>query len=292
MNDFGECELTRLVLEAQEGKANMQSVLNACSLFVYRRLQRNPCLDEDVKQDFYLSFLPYLRKMILQFEFKSVAFERYLVMILKKRIKSFFRTRNRQMLLWHIATDASLAPVFSPEEPAAPPSYERLAELLGTKADGRLSSPSARKWFLVWMLKHSRRLEPADIALIARLSGYPEEWVKEKAERLAALVQKQEARLEKLRQRRNRLFVKARVLEMRIKRELDEEAKASLLQDLKKKRTSLRKALQGISRLTLTPSHRLLAEVTGIPKGTVDTVIARLRRLLENRTEQSASFSA
>jgi DNA-directed RNA polymerase specialized sigma24 family protein len=292
MNDLSPRELTRLALEAREGKTDGNAVLAECLLFVYRKLQCNPFLDEDVRQDFFIAILPYLKKFLERFVFRGIPLERCLTMIVKKRLNSFFRSQRRDRFLWFISQDASFAPVYAAEDPAPSPLYARLAELLGAGPDGRLPTPTARKWFLVWMLKHCRHLSADDLALTARVAGCDEAWLRERAEGLCALRSPQTRRLEKLRQRRNRLFVRARVLELRIIRELDADAKKTLVKELETKRRALRNAVRSISRIAWDPSHLMIAKALGLPKGTVDTIVARIRRLLEARVEEKASFTA
>ncbi len=292
MIDLSPYPLTRLILDARAGRTTDEAVLAECSIFVYRKLQRTRGLDEDIGQDFFIAFLPYLKKFISRFEYRGIPFERCLSSIVKRRLNSFYSSLRRENVLWSMCRDPSFAPAYSPEGPASSPLYARLAELLRREPDGRLAKAAARKWFVVWMLMHCRHLTPADFALTARLTGRDEAWLRERAESLVARRRPQDVRLEKLRRRRNRLFVKARLMELRLRRELDDEARAALAAKIEKARRSLRKAVKNISRIAWNPSHLMVAQALGLPKGTVDTIVSRIQRLLASRAEAKESASA
>jgi DNA-directed RNA polymerase specialized sigma24 family protein len=289
--DLGQCDLTRLVLDARQGPAEAQAAFDAASLLVFRRLQRNRLLDDDLRQDFFLAFLPSLRKMIDRFTYQGVRFEHFLAIVMKKRLNSHFRSQRRSRLLWCIAGDASFAPSYGGDEPQPSPVYARLAEVLGVGTDG-LPTPAARKWFLVWMLKHCRHLEPADFALTARFTGCDETWLRERAAGLMAQRRCQDMRLEKLRQRRNKLFVRSRILELRIARETDPVEKRALVCDLEIKRASLSNTIRSISRIAWNPSHLAIARTLGFPKATIDTIISRIRHRLETRAAENETSIA
>ncbi|MBN2353394.1 MAG: hypothetical protein JXD23_12540 [Spirochaetales bacterium] len=283
MIDLSPYPLTRLILDARAGRTTGEAVLAECSLFVYGKLRRIRGLDEDVRQDFYIAFLPYLKKFMDRFEYRGISLECCLSAILKKRLNSFYRSLRHENFLWSICQDPSFAPAYSPENPVPSPQYARLAELLRRGPDGRFAKAAARKWYVVWMLKHCRHLSAADFAITARLSGCDEGWLRERADTLVRKRRSQDLRLDKLRRRRNRLFVNARLLELRLRRELDEETREVLSVKIERTRRSLHKAVNEISRVSRDPSHSMVARALGLPKGTVDTIMSRIQRLLESR---------
>jgi DNA-directed RNA polymerase specialized sigma24 family protein len=286
MKTLYQFNLTPMVRDFQEGKIDERTVLDECSLFVYWKLKKNPRLDDDIRQDFYLSFLPSLKKSIRTFAFRGVPFERYLLAVMKKRILSWFRSWHRIRLNWTIAGDASLAPAYAPEEAVPPPATSQVAALLGTDADGRLARPRCRRWFLIWTLKHCHLLSETDIGLTARITGCAEDWVRGMTDRLRLALERRAERLERLRRRRNRLFMLARILELRLRDELDGDLKKKYALALSQKRRSLGNTVHAIAHVGCCPSHRMIAEVTGIPKGTIDTIAARFKHMLEEENDR------
>ena len=284
MKSLYQFDLTPLVLDYQSGKIDEETVLNQCSLFVFWKLQKDPRLDEDVRQDFFLAFLRYVKKSLVTFCYQGIPFERYLLAVMKKRIISFHRSCRRERLYWRIASDASFAPAYRAEEAAGWPLLERTASLLRIDGADGPAKPLHRKWFLVWMLKHNRFMADDDIRTVARLSGRDERWVADRVACLRAGTAFRERRLAVLRRRRNRLFVTARVLELRVREEPESEARQTWSARLERKRRSLRNVIHIISRVGLYPSHRQIARATGIPKGTVDSIIARLKKMLVAET--------
>jgi hypothetical protein len=284
--------LTQKILEYQKTNENEDAVLALCSLHVYYRLKKFSLLDEDMKQEFYLSFIPYLRKIIHSFTFHGIPFEIFINYVLKRRVKSFFRSLKRHSLLWDISNDRSCAHLYKNEKsiPGAP--AQEVSSIFQFTPEGVIANRGTRKKFLLWALKQSRLLNLPDISLISRYTNIPEDWLMERVEFLKKSLEKQERRLACLRGRRNRLFLQARILEMRIQRASDMEEKRDLIINLEKKHGALRNIMQRIAHIPLQPSHRLLAKVTKIPKGSIDTAMARLKHILalkyQNRLPKSA----
>ena len=281
MKTLYQFNLTPLVIDYQQGKIDETAVLTQCSLFVFWKLQRDQRLDEDVRQDFYLDFVRFVKKSLLTFSYQGIPFERYLLSIMKKRIISFQHSSRRERLFWRITSDVSFAPSYQAENSRAWPILEQMASLLGLDPAAGRVKPRDRKWFLVWMLKHNRFLDADDVKRVARLSGRDERWLEETVALLRRGLASREARLGLLRRRRNRLFVLARVLELRVRDELDQQIKETYARQLRRKRSSLRNVMRAIAHIGLYPSHSRIAEVTGIPKGTVDSIAARLKKILE-----------
>jgi mRNA-degrading endonuclease RelE of RelBE toxin-antitoxin system len=291
-NNQEQWNLTKSVLEYQKTGEEAEKVRAECCLYVFHLLQKYSILDEDMKQELFLSFLPYLEKIIESFSFRGIPFEVFLKFILKRRVKSLLRCCRRTSLVWDVTRDRSFAQVYFTDEesPCAP--HGRLATVLGIGPDGMIMKKAARKRFLVWAFTQSRNLSLTDIAAISGLTGYREEWVAEKVTLLKESLLKKEARLEKLSERRNCLFFKARLLEMRIQRELDADTRAVLVAKLAKKRVSLANVMKKISHIPLNPSHRMIARVLGMPKGSIDTSFARLKQLLQRHTLKNLPCSA
>jgi len=89
-----------------------------------------------------------------------------------------------------------------------------------------------------------------------------------------------EQRLETFRCRRNKAFAQARLLEMELRNETDEERRAALCVALARLRRRRDAAMQRMSRVGLAPTNREIALLLAVPKGTVDSGLFWLKRKL------------
>ena len=71
-------------------------------------------------------------------------------------------------------------------------------------------------------------------------------------------------------------------LEKKILKETDQKQKQILTKKLMKAHYQFNSMLKRISKASLSPSHREIAKVLNIPKGTIDTSLYRLKYLIKN----------
>lgn len=280
------CNLTTTLALYRLGECAREAVLAQASLFVYHRLALYPSLDEDSRQDFFLSFLPYLERTIDQFQLREIPFEHYLSMIIKRRIKTFFRRRNRLASFWRIAQDECISALYRPAEKTIGITPEHFARVLGARGDNSLPKQSLRKRFLVWAMRNCRRFSVADIPRIALFADESAQLVAEKIALLQKSMQNREERFSRLKERRNKLYFASRVLEWKILRELDPDKRGEMVAKLARRKRALANIRHRISRVNLRPTHRMIARVLGMPKGSVDSALARIHQTLVMRAEE------
>ena len=91
-----------------------------------------------------------------------------------------------------------------------------------------------------------------------------------------------ELRLGKLVEQKNKAFYQAHLIEEKLKGQYDKEKREFLLKKLARARKKMYNTFNTISKIPLRPTNLAISEVVGVPKGTVDSSIFTLRKLLRN----------
>ncbi|MFP4563903.1 MAG: hypothetical protein ACLFRY_11415, partial [Spirochaetia bacterium] len=109
------------------------------------------------------------------------------------------------------------------------------------------------------------------LSRVSQTVGCDLEWLYNCTQKLKRRMEKRNIRLESLKQRRNGLYLKILDLHRSIELAVDPDLRADLCGRLFSLQRHLRNALTEISHSTTEPSHKDIAEVLGIPKGSVDS---------------------
>ncbi len=158
--------------------------------------------------------------------------------------------------------------------------YIKIAESLGLESSGKIRRKADKRRFLILLLKHSKDIDRDEIMLGAALTGTAEYKLRLAVEELNKRIAHKYERLRILRERRNRAFYRARLLEEEMGRVADSGEWLVLHNRLQMLNKSVCAAQDKISRIPLYPSNRDIAEVWGMPKGSVDTLLFTLKAKL------------
>jgi hypothetical protein len=158
--------------------------------------------------------------------------------------------------------------------------YIKIAEYLGLDSSGKIRRRADRKRFLILLLKHSKDIGCSGIKLGAALTGTAEYKLRLALAELNRRIAHKDERLHILRERRNSAFYRARMVEEEMGRVMDSGERLILHNRLQRLNKSMHRAQEVISRIPLYPSNRDIAEVWGIPKGSVDTLLFTLKAKL------------
>ena len=272
------------VLRFQKTGEGLKTIMSDLSSEIYRYPRGKPgCLEDDCG-DFYLFFYPRISRMLERFEDQGKPFECYLNSVLRWQYNSFLRRKNQIEREWRLASYPGLWPQLqSVELPAGEESlhkYIKIAESLGLESSGKIRRKADKKRFLILLLKHSKEIGCSEIKLGAALTGAVEHKLRLAVQELNKRIAHKDERLRILRERRNRAFYKARLLEEEMDRVVDSGEWLVFHKRLQRLNKSMRRAQDKISRIPLYPSNRDIAEVWGIPKGSVDTLLFTLKARL------------
>ncbi len=279
--------LTEKVLAFQKSKDGLAELVAVLSPRIYQYPRQKLGWDEDSCGDFYLFFQPRLVRLLSKFRDQGKPFENYLCSVLSWQLKNFARERRKSERGWSVSLRLRIvddevreAEAFAGPDPADP----RLPQVLREESD--------RRNFLLLCLKCVRVLSEERIAGLSSLTGIPVETLFALVSALRARIGKKEQRLACFRERRNRAFALCRLLETELSEETDPVRREALRERLSKAHRRMRTAMQRMARVMLNPTNREIAEVMGMPKGTVDSGLFWLKRKLASVYDAGSLQSA
>jgi RNA polymerase sigma factor (sigma-70 family) len=272
--------LTKKVLAFQRSRDGLGALVEELSLWVYRYPRFKLGWDEDACGEFYLYFYPRLIRLLSRFRDQGKPFESYLFSVLSWQLKNFARERRRMERGWNVALrlgrrdedENGPDPVGEAQEPSPFSCPAWPADTFQGAAD--------RRNLLILGLKSLRSLTPEGMAALSRLTGVPITDISRHSAALRIRLEPRERRLEGFRQRRNRAYSQVQTLESELSDEIDLERREVILDRLSKARKRMKTAIEKMSRIMVNPTNREIAEVLGVPKGTVDSGLYWLKRKL------------
>ncbi len=268
--------LTERVLEYQRSRNGLEGLVAEIAPRVLRYPRRRFGWDEDACSEFYLFFHPRLLRILGRFSDQGKPFESYLCSVLHWQVRSFTRRRKRNERAWALGYRLALPEPDGPSDPERP---LRSWPVPGCLDPGRLR-PSDRRGLLYLVLKCSRRLGPGDLAAAAQTAGVEPCRLADLVARLQEGQEPAERRLAALRERRNRAFCEARLLETELAGLPDPGEAERLRQRLAAANRRMNTAVARMARVRCDPTNREVARSLGVPKGTVDCGLFWLKRRL------------
>ena len=267
--------LTERVLEYQRSRNGLDGLVAEIAPRVLHYPKRRFGWDEDACSEFYLFFHPRLLRVLDRFRDQGKPFESYLSSVLHWQARSFARRRKKDERAW--AMGFRLVP-------AAEPDPQEVIDPAGSPAPWRVElprlGPSDRKGLLYLVLKCCRRLDPGGVSAAAAATGVDPRRLAGMVEQLRAGLEPVERRLVVLRERRNRAFSEARLLEAELAGRPDDGTAEALRLRLAAANRRMNTAMARMARVRRDPTNREVARVLGVPKGTVDSGLFWLKRRL------------
>ncbi|MBN2655904.1 MAG: hypothetical protein JXR86_02515 [Spirochaetales bacterium] len=263
--------ITEAVLRYQDTGEGYDSLVERISLIIYNYPDRIASLSEEDKCDFYLSFFTRIKGLINNFSYQGRAFEALLIQTLKWHSISYLARQKKEKHLF--------AMEIREEE-------IRLKDFLRTESGDRgtgrmeikLKNDASRKRLLFLVLMDTQNISDSEMERFSVISGYDLNWLLEKKDRINCMLHERSGRLSDLREKRNNYFSKMQYFQIL----LSEEINPDKIRILKGKISSLKKRLEDtrkeIAKVPVRPTHSEIAELLGIPKGTVDSGLHYFRK--------------
>ena len=262
------------VLRYQRTGAGRRELLDRIGAYVYRfPLWQGGPMDDDDCGEFYLYCRPRIQDLIDRFQDQGRPFEAYLKSVLTWQLRSYYRAKGRREAAWRLA---ATAPFWDPDAaeitsgtpgvrahraPAAAPAARAVAAAAG--------NPAVRRRVLFAVLKNCARMHDTHVPAWAGLCGRAD--LQALIGRARQASRDSQRRWSRLRERSNHAFAKARMIEGQLLDEADTDRRRNLQQRLQRARRTATNAQAELRAVRLGPSNRQIAQLLGIPKGTVDT---------------------
>ena len=170
------------------------------------------------------------------------------------------------------AFDTAAAPATASRQRATPPAPRFRARRF------RLPEDPFQRRMLYVLLKTVDLLDDRQFDTLVAATGCHPDSLHRLFSRLERFREPAYRRRQMLRERRNRAFAALHLCVVRAKKEPEPRLRARLLRRAARYRRTVAVAQFELSRVRMAPSNRHIATVLGIPKGTVDTGLHRLRQ--------------
>jgi len=248
--------------------------------------------NEDDCSEFLCYFYRRIPGMIQRFQYSGSPFEALLKVTLRFQMKSFaLELKKRRIEAKVLASrdfwDRTIEQAYSlpeeeEEEDSKPTQISlRLRERLGLNDQGLIIDKSMRRKLLLLVLREADRVSESLLVHLLTLTGYERSWVTEKIEMVKTLSFQLEGRRNTFRHRRNLMLFNIYCLQEELLETPDPVERQILLDKLARERKSLLKAENGLRRVPQSPTHLQLAEILEMPRGTVNSGLHSICRLLE-----------
>ncbi len=282
--------LTKKVLDFQGAGKGAGDLVREIAPAVYGFPHKRMGLDEDACGEFYERFQPRLVRMLGRYREQGRSFDAYLHTCLGWQLCNFARARRAGERRWEadlrMAAGGDQAVASPPADLDGGTDQEALpAAGIPPALSALLRTPADRRNFLFFALKCPGLSSDSKGEAAAAAAGVTLSRLRELELLLAERGAARRARLRELAARRNGAFCAARLLETELRCETDPDRRQALQARLQKATRRMRTAMERMARVGLAPTNREIAEVLGIPKGTVDSGLYFLKRKLAAAVE-------
>lgn len=273
-----EKSITDAVLEYQRCRILTIQILHAAGTILYEYLLKKHELSDDERNDFFCYFYPKIPALFDRFVYSGTPFEGYMLVSARWQLKSFvYRARRREARNRYIELSAwkeEYAPGYSlitPFDTSAETAAE-LKQVFGIDPEtGKIRKQASGRRILYVTMRGAMHVTDTMLSAVSETTGCDLEWLYNCTQKLKRRMEKRSVRLEHLKKRRNGLYLKILDLHRYIENAADQEIRALLSGRLVSLQKHLHNALIEISHTITEPSHKEIAEVLGIPKGSVDS---------------------
>ncbi|WP_028974987.1 hypothetical protein [Spirochaeta cellobiosiphila] len=262
----------KVLLSQKEGKVSTE-LINVILGKTYSFLVNVKRGDPDLIGDFILYFHDKIPNMVLRFIDRGILFENYLYTTINYRFRTFQKEEKNRLRDNEIGMVAEQEVAYNTDfkkEPAL--QYSQLPSQWEINDKGCLTNHLLKKRLLILLVKNAYFIKDYHIKGYALLLGQTEKELFDFIEPVRKELT-DEYNEQPFFPRRNKVLIKLKQLEAEKE---DDNAK-----QIKKLMAKLDSINQRIKDYSPTPSHRRIAEVIGLPKGSVDSSLFYLRKEIE-----------
>jgi len=260
--------LTQSVVDYQKGVIPLDEVRNLVLLEAFRHLGRYRRKGEDEVSEFLLQFHGRIEGLLGRFRCQGLPFRHFLLRSLRWQWNTFRSDRSRERRQARLATDVGLGAADG----------ESVAESEHNWQMPPTLTPLTRKRLVLLALKAAPWLEDGHLEVLCRETGLDLSWLQACRHRLQEMTDQRRGRRRSLVEKRSEVFYRRLMAEDEARQEADPERR-----EVHERRASLyRNRLRNLTRrqqsVTEAPTHRDLAQLLGMPKGSVDSSLYHLKK--------------
>lgn len=263
--------ITEAVLAYQQEGKGYDDLVNRISVIIYNFPEKIQNLTEEDKCEFYLSFHSRIRGLICNFSFRGIPFEALLNQSLKWHTKTYISKKREEKK--RMTIQVKEAEVLIKEKNAS-----CLFDVYEDSPDIKLKSEASRKRLLFLILVDSPNITDREMKAFSEMSCYEYDWLLSLKDTLNKNLYERSQRLTMLRGKRNNIYMQILYKQTRYSEEIEDEKKKRIKDQIGRLRKRLEDIRKEISRVPSRPTHREVAGLLNIPKGTIDSGLHYFRK--------------
>lgn len=274
----------------QQKKMNWEEFRKELEIFVFHFIRENNNWDEDSYSDFFIHFHSYLEQLVTRYQEKGKSFRAFFTSSLRWRMKSFRSLSEVNKSCWELMDNSShyldKLPAKTEADKAYDFSIKSAVELLG-----RPQSKIAKRRFLILALKAFPENNHQFIKEFSEYIDLPQRVLEHYYERLKANIYPRKKQMRRLTTRLNSYYFRSLCIKHALFSSEEGPYKSYWQRKLhlnEKKMIILRKKLLNLS---CQPKNEDIAQLLGIPKGTVDSGLFYMRSKLRRLDQYQRSAS-
>ena len=289
-------EFTNALVKYQQTGQGYKNLVEEISIHVYTALKTKYKMEDDERGDFFCLYYPKIPHLIKHFEYHGTPFEIYLKVSINWNLKTFRTLKGRYKSIqkaiykepfFLVPPDNDFTNLSKPDLHIS----ESAKEVLQLESKNKIMTDAVKKRLLFIYLIEADFLEESVRDRIIKITGYKRKWVEKCSEKLKGKVDKRLQRVNQIENRRNSAFFEFHLLQEKLSFAENEEEKKLLNDQINKLRNKITIMNKNISNAIIRPTHKDLADVLQIPKGSIDSGIFYIKnsfKEMESSEKKSA----
>lgn len=291
-------DLTRKILQYQKTGLDGDELLHEIARFIYLYPQKKYGWEEDACSDFFTSFYPRIPSLIQRYRYNGKPFEVFLAATLRFRLRSFAAKRKRAVrydklistrMYWETAeryARKGYVPRDTTKE-KVPRLVPKVRPFFRADSEGRITDFTSKRRLLFLALCSSMQMSGIHIEAVARAVNSDPTWLFSCTEELKTRLRARRERLLALQSRRNRSLVRLYQLHCEIQTCCEAGQRNFIAGAVRREKDRIALAGNELTRVPLAPTHKDIAEVLCIPKGSVDSAMHYVKHALNELFDES-----
>lgn len=266
----------------KNGQISREYLKDEVLCYAYMQVSRDKYIEAG---DYILDFLPKVDSIIDNYKPNLASFTHYVNKHIKWFMFSFKRKLNKNRensSAYQYQYVAEYRETFSLTEQTTEYNITENAKNILLVEDGTITKEAYRRRLEIFMLKNSRTITPTQIEILAPLIGKSTERIYQLKEKLDDKCTKRIENREYLQQRHNRLFIDITRDQKKLVKMEDGYEKEKIFKKMREKQKRKNKINDKLKRRNCGPKNSEIAQILGIPKGTVDSSIFYIKKELES----------